>query len=308
MAGARASNPATPAAAALDAAPGAAPASAWRSGEAALLRNDLLPGKRHHYAVVELPGSWTAPRAGQFFMLGPAGGPERFALRRPMSVARAWREGGALRLGFLYTVIGSGTKALAAARERWHVLGPLGRPFVCEPGLQPILVAGGRGVAPLVLLAEECAARGQAVSFLNGARNATELVAPADLDANPLAAGSLYRETTEDGSRGRAGRVLDWLSDAGVGAAADTSGAVFYSCGPHGLLEAVGLEARHRSRPAQVALEAHMACGTGICRSCVVPRAAGCPLPEGASNPRYILACLDGPVVDPATVDWRNTP
>src|SRR5215475_9147043 len=106
-----------------------------------------------------------------------------------MSVARAWRENGKLYLGFLYTVVGAGTQALARARERWTVLGPLGRGFPETQGPR-ILVSGGRGVAPLVLLAEECAARGQAVAFLNGAKNTPELIAPEDLGAGALASGS----------------------------------------------------------------------------------------------------------------------
>jgi dihydroorotate dehydrogenase electron transfer subunit len=282
---------------------------AWRAGEGQVVRNDFLPGKRHHYAVLEVPGEWPTPRAGQFYMLGPVEHAGRFQLRRPMSVARAWREGGRLCLGFLYTVIGSGTRALAASRERWQLLGPLGRPFAAGGGEQPLLVGGGRGVAPLVRLAEECWERGESVVFLNGAQNAAELVSPEELEAAPGTPGSLYLETTEDGSRGRRGRVLDLLAESAVARAAGATGATgasFFACGPHGLLAAVGEEAARRGRPAQVALEAHMACGVGICRSCVVPRAAASPAPPGASNARYILACLEGPVVDPATVDWEN--
>jgi dihydroorotate dehydrogenase electron transfer subunit len=163
-------------------------------------------------------------------------------------------------------------------------------------------------VAPLVLLAEECAKRGEAVAFLNGARNAAELIAPEDLGAGAFAEGSLLLETTEDGSRGRTGRVLDALDDARVRAMAGVPGAAFYSCGPHGLLEAVGLAARARALPAWVALEAHMACGTGICRSCVIPRSPGASVPPEASNATFLLACLDGPCVAADTVDWKHAP
>ncbi len=290
---------------ALDASP--AP-EGWFSWLGGVVSNGLLPGKRHHYAVLELPEAAPMPRAGQFFMLGPADGPERFQLRRPMSVARAWREGGKLRVGFLYTVVGAGTQALASARSRWHLLGPLGRGFRVRDGDRPILVGGGRGVAPLVLLAEECAARGQSVLFLNGARSESELCAPSDLEAGAFAPGSLGRERTEDGSLGERGRVLEALEESESRRWAEDPRAVFFACGPHGLLAAVGREAARRGRPAQVALEAHMACGAGICRSCVVPRATGSVPPPEASNARYILACIDGPVVDPATVDWENAP
>lgn len=285
----------------------AVPVTKWVEVEGLVVRNELLAGKRHHYAVVELPASFPDPAPGQFAMLGPSPAPSGLLLKRPMSVARSWREAGKLYLGFLYTVVGSGTQALARARERWTVIGPLGRGFAESEGPR-ILVSGGRGVAPLVLLAEECARRGEPVAFLNGARNAAELIAPEDLGGSAFAPGSVMLETTEDGSRGRRGRVLDTLDDPRVRAAASTPGAAFYSCGPHGLLEAVGREARARNAPAWVALEAHMACGTGICRSCVIPRAPGQPVPASASNATFLLACLDGPCVEAGTVDWRNAP
>src|SRR5262249_29943158 len=107
----------------------APPAAKWIEVEGGVVRNELLPGKRHHYAVIELPASFPDPAPGQFAMLGPSPSPPGLLLKRPMSVARAWREKGLLHLGFLYTVVGSGTQALARARERWTVIGPLGRGF-----------------------------------------------------------------------------------------------------------------------------------------------------------------------------------
>jgi len=49
-----------------------------------------------------------------------------------------------------------------------------------------------------------------------------------------------------------------------------------------------------------------MACGTGICRSCMVPRSAGGPKPRRGQNPEYVVTCLEGPVVPPACVDWAR--
>jgi dihydroorotate dehydrogenase electron transfer subunit len=285
--------------------PALPPAAPWRAVAARLVRNAALPGKRHHYAVAEVPADLPTPRAGQFVMVSPAPCPPGLLLRRPMSVARAWREGGRQYLGFLYTVVGAGTRELARAPEAWSLLGPMGRPYPEASGPR-VLVAGGRGVAPLVRLAEECAARGEPVIFLNGARQAAELVSPEEIGAAPLADGSIALEATEDGSRGRAGVVLDLLAAPLVRSAIRQPGAVFYACGPHGLLAAVGEAARSVGAPAWVALEARMACGTGICRSCVVPRSPGTAAPAGASNPEYVLACLDGPVVEAAGVDWER--
>jgi dihydroorotate dehydrogenase electron transfer subunit len=280
----------------------------WIAARGRVLRNEKLPGKEFHYAVIDLPELEGPPAAGQFFMVAPGEEPPPVLLRRPMSVARCWRESGTLRLGFLYTAVGVGTRALAASKQSWKLLGPLGRGYPLVTDAPSILVAGGRGVAPLICLAEELASHGRSVVLLNGARTANELCSPAEMGAPSLLPGSIELESTEDGTRGARGRVLDLLAEEGVAAAAAEPGAVFYSCGPHGLLAAVGKEAARRGRAAWVAAEAHMSCGTGICRSCVLPRAAGSPVPADASNPEYILACLEGPVVEAATVSWEKAP
>jgi dihydroorotate dehydrogenase electron transfer subunit len=280
----------------------------WITSDCRVIRNQALPGRRHYYAVVEVAKPDWEVGAGQFFMISPTSDGPTPLLRRPMSVARCWQEGGKTRIGFLYTVEGRGTRALAAEQESWALLGPLGRGFPTAGSGPKILIGGGRGVAPLVILAEQFAALGQPVVFLNGARNRSELCTPSDLEAGRFADGSIEESITEDGSAGARGRVLDLFSKDRVSDAVNDPRAVFYACGPHGLLEAVGEQAARRGRPAWVAVEAHMACGAGICRTCVIPRAEGSPVPRGASNSKYILACLDGPVVEASSVDWENAP
>jgi hypothetical protein len=49
-----------------------------------------------------------------------------------------------------------------------------------------------------------------------------------------------------------------------------------------------------------------MACGTGICRSCVVPRDARGPKPRKGQNAAYLIACLEGPVVPASCIDWAR--
>jgi len=171
-----------------------------------------------------------------------------------------------------------------------------------------ILVAGGRGVAPLVLLAEECARRSEPVVFLNGARTESDLCSPEEMGAVRFAPGSVSLEATEDGTRGVRGLVTDLFAHPAVTNRLAAPGATFYSCGPHGLLAAVGRAAHERSARAWVALEANMACGTGICRSCVVPRANGVLPGPAATNASYLLTCLDGPCVEAGEVDWEHAP
>ena len=59
------------------------------------------------------------------------------------------------------------------------------------------------------------------------------------------------------------------------------------------MLEAVRAICATRDVPAQLALEAGMACGFGACFGCVVPRRGG----------GYLRVCVDGPVIDAAELD-----
>ena len=232
-------------------------------------------------------------------------------LPRPFSIARAWTAAGRRRLGFLYTRVGRGTDLMSRAAVSppgaggFRVLGPLGRGFPTGGSGPALLVGGGRGTAPLVLLAEVLEARDREVHFLVGARGAADFAGPREMGAE-LGRTRVW-EASEDGSRGHRGRILDLFEREGALARAlEEPGAELFACGPHGLLAAVdGLGARHGCATF-TSIEAHMACGTGICRSCVVPRPAGGPPPPRGANPDYLIACVEGPVVRGAAVDWAR--
>ena len=226
-----------------------------------------------------------APRPGQFYMLASelgwgGGSGERPYLPRAFSYARASRAGRGLRLDFLLEEVGPGTERLAAlkAGEGLGLVGPLGIGFrPPAPGTRPLLVGGGIGAAPLVCLQDELAgARGPGTVLL-GFRSA-DYVATADLFA-----GGSVAVATDDGSAGRAALVTELLREE-----LDRDAAVtVFSCGPPAMLEAVRALCVERSVPAQLALEAGMACGFGACFGCVVPTTDG-----------YLRLCVDGPVLD----------
>jgi dihydroorotate dehydrogenase electron transfer subunit len=102
--------------------------------------------------------------------------------------------------------------------------------------------------------------------------------------------------TTEDGSSGVQGLVSDVLPDV-----VERSGAlVVYACGPMPMLRAVGQVAASYAIPCQVAVEEAMACGIGVCMTCVLP--VRCD--DGQS--RFLRSCVDGPVFDAARVRWDD--
>lgn len=272
-----------------------------------VVRNGPLPGTRLYWVELRVPELFLEPLPGQFVMVAP--GLARAAgqlLARPFSIARCIKDGNGWILGILYSRVGRGTDLMARADQgTWSVIGPLGRGFPATHKGPALLVGGGRGTAPLVFLAEWLEARGRGCEFLIGARTALDWAGPEEMGAR-LKRTRVWT-ATEDGSRGERGRVLDLLADepdlAELLAKPD---AAIHACGPHGLLEAVGVVGAGLGVPVHVSIEAHMACGTGICRSCMVPRDARGPKPRKGQNPEYLVSCLEGPVVPAACVHWAK--
>lgn len=229
------------------------------------------------------------PAPGQFYMLsapgwgGPGGRP---FLPRAFSYAAAARDDRGLRLDFLVEAVGPGTAALAALREggALELSGPLGRPFSAPAELNPgaagaILVGGGIGIAPIAALRRSLSQRGVAARTLLGFRDAAHSGGLELFECQEVGLAS------EDGHAGHRGYVTDLLSVALKGDAAAT--AAVFACGPPAMLEAVRAICAERGVPAELAMEAPMACGFGACFGCAVPLAAG----------GYMRLCVDGPVV-----------
>jgi dihydroorotate dehydrogenase electron transfer subunit len=232
-----------------------------------------------------------AARPGQFVHL-LAGADRATPLRRPFSIHRVEPPGGSVEV--VFDVVGAGTRVLAGLRPNDVVdaLGPLGRAF--DPPEAPagcVLVGGGYGTAPLFFLAAELRARGCRVDLVIGAASAGRL-----LDA--VAAerlGHSQTVTTDDGSAGRRGLVTDPLPEL----LAATGAERVYACGPMPMLAAVSRVAAAAGVACQVAVEEQMACGTGICFSCVLPVGPGTPT-------RMARSCLEGPVFDGTAIAWAE--
>ena len=125
----------------------------WRQVPARV-RSQRAYGSGFRWLELEVPNAFTPPTAGQFVQL-LLDFPSPVLLPRPMSVASVARAGTRHVIGVLYAPVGAGTRALAelAPGAIVHATGPLGRGYpLDEPGT-PVLVAGGRGVAPLLMAA-----------------------------------------------------------------------------------------------------------------------------------------------------------
>ena len=285
----------------------------WRQA-AASVREQRDWGAGFRWLELDVEGDFELPVAGQFvqLLLDP---PSPVLLPRPMSVAAARRRGRAgVTLGFLYAAVGAGTRALARLDPgaRLHLTGPLGRGYpLHEPGT-PVLVAGGRGIAPLLMAADALARRGRACELVFGARTRSLLVGLAEARERLRRRGGRLHVATDDGSRGFRGdvvRLLDHLASRWK------APLVLHACGPHGMLGAVARWALARNVRAHLAMESVMACGTGVCRGCPLPRSAaararvraeGADAPALRGNPEWAMCCTDGPVFEAGELDWER--
>ena len=202
-------------------------------------------------------------------------------LRRPYSVYRSHGDPSALT--FLVRPFGRGSAWLAERLpgERLGMLGPLGNSFSIPSRAQRLLmIGGGVGVAPLVMLSDEAAAKNLDVVFVMGAANETGLLAASELTDRVE-----YLVATDDGSRGHHGLATEVVRDFVQWADQ------IYACGPEPMyrtLRAVVEPLRINRKPSvQISVERGMACGLGACLGCVVETTHG-----------MIASCVKGPVFE----------
>jgi dihydroorotate dehydrogenase electron transfer subunit len=236
-------------------------------------------------------------RPGHFVAVAVGGPNSALLLRRAFALYGATPGDGqfAGTVSFVVAAHGPGTQWLVERQpgDVLDVVGPLGRPFPLPAEPAPaVLVGGGYGSAPLVPLARTLLAQGAAVRFLLGAASADRLFG--ELVVKRLV-GSVT-VTTDDGSAGERGLVTDALPQA----IEEIGAEVVYGCGPMPMLRAVGEIARASSVRAQVAVEESMACGIGVCMTCVLPVVGD----DGRS--RFVRSCVEGPVFDAARVRWDD--
>ena len=206
----------------------------------------------------------------------------------------------------VYLVKGKLSTALAGLRrkQKLEVWGPLGNGFEFPPADHLIMVAGGIGQTPFLTLAQEFLGQrkfgrparivspAKKVTLCYGARTAEYLAGVEDFTA----AGIDVRIATNDGSQGKQALVTDLLDEVLTEKAFASRQVV--CCGPEPMMEAASHVAARHSAPCQVSLETPMACGIGICFTCV----AKVKTEDGQWD--YKRTCVDGPVFDAKKIVW----
>ena len=212
---------------------------------------------------------------GEFVQIAVPG----YYLRRPLSVCD-WEDG---RLTIVYRVVGAGTRALSemGIGAELEVLTGLGRGFEPEACREKaLLVGGGLGVPPLLLLAKRLKAQGKKVTAVLGFNKADEII----LEKEFRAVCDEVVISTVDGAVGVKGFVTDAIR------ATEPSFDYFYTCGPMVMMKAV---CTVLEGPGEASLEERMGCGAGFCYGCSI---------QTKNGPRRV--CKDGPVFKKEELLW----
>ena len=258
----------------------------------------VLANKRvgqYHQIVFGIGDLVKSCRPGNFVAIKVGGESSRMILRRAFAISRVAESisfGGTMEL--IVAPHGSGSKWLCSQPEGAEVdiVAPLGTAFgIPTSPVNALLVGGGYGSAPLFGLAEVLKARGCKVDMLLGASTGGKIYAPME---GKRAVNSL-KIYTEDGTMGETGRVTEPIKSLVENREVD----VIYSCGPMGMLSAISALTTGTDVVHQCAVEESMACGIGICMTCVLPV-------KGEDGKVSMLrSCIDGPVMDGAQVQWQ---
>jgi dihydroorotate dehydrogenase electron transfer subunit len=254
---------------------------------------EAMPGI--HLMWIEAPDIAVTAQPGQFITVRC----EDFTLRRPFSIHQV----SSREIALLFKVTGKGTLWLSQRQtgERLDILGPLGKGFTIEPKSKHLLlVAGGIGIAPLVLFMQHASSQHQ-IALIHGASTVAQLY-PFSLASGKkrgklphLPKGVQFIPVTEDGSMGKKGRATDILPDF-----LDWADQV-YACGPADMYKAMtemSLRAKRSNlklTKCQVSLEVRMGCGFGACYGCTINTKKGL---------KHI--CCDGPVFELDDIIWQE--
>jgi len=247
----------------------------------------------YHHMVFAVGDMAVHCRPGNFVAVSVGGSHSSLILRRAFAIYRAIDKGpmgGSIEL--VIAPHGEGSKWLCSriVGDFIDLIGPLGTAFgIPTTNANTMLIGGGYGSAPLFALAELLKNRGCRVDMVLGASTANKIYAPLEGKRSV----SSLTLTTDDGSTGIHGQI----SEAIPRLIREFGTEVIYSCRPMGMLGAIAKIADEFDLAHQCAVEEAMACGVGVCMTCVVPI-------KHEDGIKMVRTCIDGPVMDGAEIIW----
>lgn len=251
---------------------------------------------------VAAPPEMCAAKPGQFFMLRDLRSTDPL-IGRAFALYDCDPQSGWIEVAYL--VKGKLTQSISRLSNAATVgmCGPLGNSFDDSPAEHLIMVAGGIGQTPFLCLTKEALGNqrfgdrscgyAKRVSLCYGARTKDYL---AGVDSFQKAGANVHI-ATEDGSIGPPQRVTAVLEEL-LQQESNLANTRIVCCGPEPMMEAVAKIAKKHQVQCQVSLETPMACGIGICFTCVAK--VGCN-----EDWDYKRTCVEGPIFNAGEIVWH---
>jgi dihydroorotate dehydrogenase electron transfer subunit len=237
-----------------------------------IVRNEKLC-PRFYRMSFDAPEIRDEVKAGQFLHLHVHEGLEPF-FRRPFSVYRAKDT-----VDIFYEPVGPGTRIMTTKKpgDTMDIVGPVGTPFRLPPDgtKQVVMIAGGIGIAPFLLLSDTIKDMGYELVLLYGGRTGDHVYPMREFSEN----GCAVHVSTDDGSVGMPGRVSGLFDKIAL-----SPSTYIYTCGPNPMMAAVQRFAGANGLKGQAACEEIMACALGACLGCSIQTTKG-----------YKTVCYEGP-------------
>jgi dihydroorotate dehydrogenase electron transfer subunit len=244
---------------------------------------------------------------GQFLMLRLAGLNDPL-LGRPLALYDTVLDpaGLAIAVDVVYLTLGKMTHRLAHCRagEEVEIWGPLGNGFPPVATDHLIMVAGGIGQTPFKALGQEylgirqygdpprTVPAAKRVTLCYGVRTAELAAGVPDFEAS----GIEVRLSSDDGTIGHHGLVTDLVRQLLDENSSENR--LVTSCGPEPMMHAVSEICSANNTRCLASLETPMACGIGICFSCVTK------VRQSDGSWDWKRTCVEGPIFDADRIEW----
>ena len=241
--------------------------------------------------VIDAPQIAVSAQAGQFVAIVVNEEGERI----PLTLADWDKEKGTITI--IFQKVGFTTRALGALKEGdkiAHILGPLGHPTKVENVGEVICIGGGVGIAEVYPVSRAFALAGNRVIGIIGCRSKELLILEQEMQK---ICAELF-VTTDDGSYGKKGPVLDVLEDLFTVIEKSTHTqfpALVYCIGPVAMMRRVAEFTRGYQVKTIVSVNPVMVDATGMCGACRCSVAG-----------KTVFGCVDGPDFDGHLVDFEE--
>lgn len=251
--------------------------------ESCIVMENSIINKNYYILKINAPYIAENAKPGNFVMLKASRGVDPL-LKRPFGIFKSEPP----FIWLYYEVVGKGTRLIASLRanDRVHILGPLGNSFPEFRNKNILMVAGGRGIAPIYFAIRNYSSSNN-VFLIYGARSADGLNLQRELKAFHIKKFFLY---TDNGSVGKKGLITTDI----IQIISENKIDITFSCGPDAMLKSLAGKIEDMKVENYVSLEALMGCGFGICYSCAVK----------TIDNEYKKVCTDGPVFKMDEIEW----